>query len=127
MGKKFWDKVGKCSHKNLSVSYYVNLSCATPYCSGEEVRCLDCGVYISKCGCGYCNGMSGWPEAQWKAYYKKKENNKDKRKQPELVIYNRVLNQKEIELLYKLKVQPDYCLNKNEIKLLKKINKSKKM
>jgi len=67
----FWDKVSKCNHKNLS-DHYVSLKCNTPYCPGYEVRCLDCGVYLSKCGCGQCNGMSGWSDAQWKTYYKNK-------------------------------------------------------
>lgn len=75
MSKKFWDKVNKCDHERLS-NYYVNLNCATPYCSGDEVCCSDCGVYISKCKCGYCNGMSGWSDAQWKSYYRKKNENR---------------------------------------------------
>lgn len=58
---KFWDKVKKCKHENLSETYYQMFTCDTPYCSGHEVRCKDCGVYISKCGCGANNGMSGWP------------------------------------------------------------------
>ena len=58
---KFWDKVLKCEHKNLDPNYYEHVSCGTPYCSGHETHCLDCGVYISECGCGFNNGMSGWP------------------------------------------------------------------
>lgn len=27
-------------------------------CTGIEVRCKDCGIYINKCGCGYNNGLS---------------------------------------------------------------------
>jgi hypothetical protein len=57
---KFWKKVVACSHKNLAPDYLIMISCPTPYCSGEEIHCLDCGVYIQKCGCGYSNGMSGW-------------------------------------------------------------------
>ena len=60
---KFWDKVRECKHKNTYPDYYQNVYCGTPYCSGGESHCKDCGVYISECQCGYCNGMSGWP---WK-------------------------------------------------------------
>lgn len=58
---KFWDKVLKCKHENLNPNYLQFIPCSTPYCSGNEVHCMDCGVYISECGCGYNNGMSGWP------------------------------------------------------------------
>ena len=57
----FWEKVSKCKHENLSPSYLESFPCDTPYCGGFETRCLDCCVYISKCKCSYCNGMSGWP------------------------------------------------------------------
>lgn len=66
MKKNFWKKVEKCKHENLSENYYESVYCGTPYCGGEETHCLDCGVYITKCGCGYCNGMSGWPEKRWR-------------------------------------------------------------
>jgi len=59
---KFWKKVEKCEHKNLSPNYCEPLYCATPYCEGYETHCLDCGVFITHCGCGYENGMSGWPD-----------------------------------------------------------------
>lgn len=59
---KFWDKVLKCKHENIDPDYYDYVSCSTPYCTGYEIRCADCGVYITKCGCGACNGMSGWPD-----------------------------------------------------------------
>lgn len=62
----FWDKVKKCRHKNLSPDYAVPIYCQTPYCGGDEAHCLDCGVFISKCGCGYNNGMSGWPQKRWR-------------------------------------------------------------
>lgn len=68
---KFWDKVDKCKHDNLSPIYIENINCWTPYCEGTETHCLDCGVYIIKCGCGFCNGMSGWPEKRWKPIWKK--------------------------------------------------------
>ena len=63
---KFWDKVEKCEHSNLSESYYRHIYCGTPYCLGTEDHCLDCGVYISKCGCGCNNGMSGWSQKRWR-------------------------------------------------------------
>ena len=63
----FWNKVMKCKHKNLSENYYVHIFCGTPYCSGWEEHCLDCGVYISDCKCGSNYGMFGWPEKRrWK-------------------------------------------------------------
>lgn len=58
----FWDKVEKCKHERLSPNYCPNVHCSTEYCSGHEVHCLDCGVYISECGCGCECGMSGWPK-----------------------------------------------------------------
>lgn len=62
---KFWEKVKKCKHKNLSSNYCEIIPCGTPCCSGYETHCLDCGVYITQCSCGYNNGMSGWPEKRW--------------------------------------------------------------
>ena len=62
---KFWDKVEKCKHENLSPTHFGGVFCGTPYCNAGEDHCLDCGVYITKCDCGYCNGMSGWPEKRW--------------------------------------------------------------
>ncbi len=64
---KFWEKVDKCKHENLSSCYYEFIYCPTPYCGGRESHCLDCDVYITKCGCGYNNGMSGWPEERWRS------------------------------------------------------------
>jgi hypothetical protein len=61
----FWNKVMKCKHKNLSSDYCAYIFCDTPYCSGWEEHCLDCGVYISNCRCGSTHGMSGWPEKRW--------------------------------------------------------------
>ncbi len=69
---KFWDKVDKCKHENLSPDYYEPIYCDTPYCGGDESHCLSCGVFIATCGCQSCNGLSGWPEKRWKKYYKKK-------------------------------------------------------
>jgi len=70
----FQDRVGTCPSRhineprNLSPTYSAMIVCSTPYCSGHEVRCQDCGVYISKCGCGSENGMSGWPHKRWRKH-----------------------------------------------------------
>ena len=68
-----WNKVEKCKHKNLSPNYLDPIYCGTPYCEGDEVHCLDCGVFISTCGCGSWNGTSGWPNKRWNKLYKRKE------------------------------------------------------
>lgn len=71
---KFWKRAMKCDHENLSPEYEGGGPCNTPYCSGDaEEHCLDCGVYISKCDCGWCNGMSGWPSQRWRTHYRDKE------------------------------------------------------
>lgn len=57
----FWNKVVKCEHKRLSPNYLEYIPCDTPYCTGYESHCLDCGIYISECGCGSNAGLSGWP------------------------------------------------------------------
>ena len=67
----FWTKVENCKHENLSPNYYETIACRTPYYGGSEVHCLDCGVYISSCGCGFCNGMSGWPNRRHRNKKKK--------------------------------------------------------
>jgi len=69
---KFWDRVEKCEHENLSPEYFIALGCGTPYCSGEEIHCLDCGVFIQECGCGYLTGMSGWSWKRYRKYLNKK-------------------------------------------------------
>jgi hypothetical protein len=55
----FWERVAECNHDNLT-DYYEPLDCPTPYCSGCEVHCKDCGVFISKCKCGYNDSLDGW-------------------------------------------------------------------
>jgi len=65
---KFWDKVENCKHENLSPDYLKSCGCTIPYCNGYEVHCLDCGVYITKCGCGGQSGMSGWSQRRWWNY-----------------------------------------------------------
>jgi hypothetical protein len=67
-----WKKVKRCKHKNLSPDYLGHIYCDTPYCEGSEDHCLDCGVFISTCGCGSNNGMSGWPNVKWERYNSKK-------------------------------------------------------
>lgn len=59
---KFWKKVAKCTHKNLSKTYYETWYCDPELgCHASEEKCLDCGVYISDCGCGSEQGIYGWP------------------------------------------------------------------
>ena len=58
---KFWDKVKACKHDNLSENYVYWGDCPTTYCQWIEKKCLDCGVFIVTCGCGYCNDLDGWP------------------------------------------------------------------
>jgi len=69
---RFWDKVMRCKHENLS-DYIDGGNCGTPYCEWWESRCLDCGVYITKCGCMSNNGMSGWPYRRWLYFWRKKD------------------------------------------------------
>ena len=71
--ESFWDRVIKCKHENLYPDYLVTFKCSTPYCYGEEVHCKDCGAYISSCGCGANNDISGWSDARWNKFNKKKE------------------------------------------------------
>ena len=69
----FWDKVEKCEHKNLSPDYCAYVRCSTPYCRGDEFHCLNCGAYITECGCHSCDGISGWPNSRWIKHQRKKE------------------------------------------------------
>lgn len=62
MRKSFWSKVENCKHENVR--------CVTEYCNGHESHCADCGVYIQECGCGFNNGMSGWPKSRYKPFVK---------------------------------------------------------
>jgi hypothetical protein len=68
---KFWDRVETCHHE-LSSDYYVYIPCSTLFCSGKEVHCLKCGVYISHCDCFYNDGMSGWPMSRHRTEERKK-------------------------------------------------------
>ncbi len=67
MAKKqpFWNRVARCRHRNVSRDYLQVFTCGTPYCEGQETHCLDCGVFIGKCGCGNNDNMSGWSLARW--------------------------------------------------------------
>ena len=56
---KFWEKVSNCKHEETA-NYLVSVYCDTPYCHGYEYHCKHCGVYVTECGCGYNDGMSGW-------------------------------------------------------------------
>jgi hypothetical protein len=56
----FWEKALACKHHNLYPNYLHLFSCDTPYCHGREVHCKDCKAFITSCGCGYNNGVSGW-------------------------------------------------------------------
>ena len=71
---KFWDKVLKCEHKNLSPNYLPYfMMCGTPYCGDiSEDHCLDCGVYITHCKCMSEDGMSGWSLGRRRAWEKSK-------------------------------------------------------
>ncbi|MCK9371422.1 hypothetical protein M0R04_16020 [Candidatus Dojkabacteria bacterium] len=60
MENNFWVKVEQCNHENLSPFYLSGGRCDTPYCTVYEYHCLDCGVYISECGCGTNCGLDGW-------------------------------------------------------------------
>ena len=59
-----WGKTSTCKHENKYGDYLMMGSCGTPYCSWEEFHCRDCGAYVSECGCGCENGMSGWPRSR---------------------------------------------------------------
>ena len=67
----FWEKVEKCQHKNFYPDYSKFVSCGTPYCSGHEDHCKDCGAFIAECSCGYCDGISGWSNLRWNRHWRK--------------------------------------------------------
>jgi len=68
-----WNKVVECKHDNIDTDYIDGGLCESPYCTWSEYRCLDCGAYISKCGCGYNNGISSWPHTRWDKMIKEKQ------------------------------------------------------
>jgi len=55
----------QCKHKNLFPNYLEFFNCPTPYCSGSEIHCSDCKMFISTCGCGFNNEVSGWPRKRY--------------------------------------------------------------
>ena len=63
-----WDKVLTCPHKNTT-DYYEDVFCGTPYCSGYEYHCKDCGAFITECSCKTMSGVSGWSSKRWKAHW----------------------------------------------------------
>jgi hypothetical protein len=74
---KFWDKVASCNHEFCD-NYIYYVSCGTPHCQGVEYRCKKCKAYVTECGCGYCNGISGWPEKRYRKMRLKKQLKKGK-------------------------------------------------
>lgn len=70
---KFWQRVRECDHESISPDYAPHVYCPTPYCSGTERHCLDCGVYLTECKCGWNNGMSGWPWRRWLKRWKQSD------------------------------------------------------
>jgi len=69
---KFWENVLQCKHKNLYPDFYEDIFCSTPYCSGYEIHCKDCGAFISECDCLSNSGISGWSNKRWKIFNNKK-------------------------------------------------------
>lgn len=63
----FWERVKKCKHNNISPNYLEDAGCCMSDMGSHsaEYHCLDCGVYISECGCGCSTGLSGWPKKRW--------------------------------------------------------------
>lgn len=69
---EFWTRVLNCEHKHISPNYLELIACGTPYCSGTEYHCLDCGAYVTECGCHFLNGVSGWPRKRYLAEERKR-------------------------------------------------------
>jgi hypothetical protein len=68
---KFWTRVENCKHEKADYTSSC-ISCGTPYCDAHEEFCPECRVFILKCQCGFCSGMSGWSEMRWRRYRRKK-------------------------------------------------------
>lgn len=64
MQQRFFNQIHGCRHAHMDPDYFMGFKCSTPCCSGQEEHCLDCGAYISTCGCGCENGISDKP--YWK-------------------------------------------------------------
>ena len=56
----FRQKSSLCKHEHISTTYFRTGECATSGCYWTEVKCLDCGAYITKCDCGFYNSVDGW-------------------------------------------------------------------
>lgn len=56
----FKNKAQSCKHEHLS-NYHKTGKCATDFCWWEEHHCIECGAYVTTCGCGFNNGIDGWP------------------------------------------------------------------
>jgi hypothetical protein len=67
----FWKRVRGCQHE-INPNYCVHFRCDTLFCSGREVHCLKCGVFISHCDCFANDGMSGWPHKRYTNYWRKR-------------------------------------------------------
>jgi hypothetical protein len=63
----FWKRVEGCHHE-INPNYCVSIPCDTLFCSGREVHCLKCGVYITHCDCFSNDGMSGWSDKRYNTY-----------------------------------------------------------
>lgn len=72
---KFWKKVEMCHHE-INPNYCVHIICDTLFCSGREVHCLKCGVFITHCDCFANDGMSGWSGKRYNTYLRNKRFNK---------------------------------------------------
>jgi len=70
---KFWEKVHNCQHEFYDDYYgYINCDMAYLGSNASESHCKKCGVYISECGCGCSNGMSGWSAERRRKFNQKK-------------------------------------------------------
>lgn len=69
-----WKNINKCQHE--WGTYYDSGHCATPYCTWEELRCLKCRVYHTRCMCHYEDGFGGEPRKKWLNRVLKKEHSK---------------------------------------------------
>ena len=68
---RFWARVWKCKHPNI-VWTGSGVYCGTDRCVGTEEFCPDCRAYLIECGCGNCNGASGWSQARRNAFERKR-------------------------------------------------------
>ena len=73
---KFKDRVKICKHERLSIKYHRFGSCSSANCTWNEVRCVDCGAYLTSCSCGVCNSIDGWSSTRRASIQKKIQNMK---------------------------------------------------